>query len=91
MRDAAKDGVIKLSEAGFKDYIMGQSRPYTAVVFFTANQMVDSNPTLRLPELRKEFGLAAKAFATGKSADSIFFFEALLEDSSAPFATFQVR
>jgi oligosaccharyltransferase complex subunit gamma len=61
-----------------------------APTFHHLEQVSESNPNLRLDELRKEYGLAAKAFAKGKDADSIFFFEAALETSQMPFALVQV-
>ncbi|EFJ46497.1 hypothetical protein VOLCADRAFT_105485 [Volvox carteri f. nagariensis] len=91
VRDEARDAVILLTDDVLKQYVVGRSRPYTVVIFFSAEQVSESNPNLRLDDLRKEYGLAAKAFATGPDADKIFFFEAALEKSQTPFAMLQVN
>lgn len=43
-----------------------------------------------LDALRKEYGLAAKAFSKGPDANNIFLFEAVLETSQKPFGMLQV-
>ena len=73
-----------------KEYLVDSSRPYTAVVFFTSDQMTSERPEIRLADLRTEYGLASKAFLAGPESDKIFFFEALLEDGQSPFAWLQV-
>lgn len=91
MRKRAVDGVVQLNDDLLKRFIMGKKRPYTAVIFYSAQQVTSSNPGLRLDELRKEYGYAAKAFLRGPDADKIYFFEAALEVSQQPFAMLGVN
>ncbi|GLI67590.1 hypothetical protein VaNZ11_011824, partial [Volvox africanus] len=91
LRDQARDAVVLLTDDVLKQYVMGRNRPYTVAIYFSAEQVSEGNPSLRLDELRKEYGLAAKAFAKGPDSDKIFFFEAALETSQMPFAVLQVN
>ncbi len=85
------DGVVQLNDDLVKRFIVGKKRPYTAVIFYSAQQVTSSNPGLRLGELRQEYGYAAKAFLRGPDADKIYFFEAALETSQQPFAMLGVN
>ncbi|GFR44322.1 hypothetical protein Agub_g5535 [Astrephomene gubernaculifera] len=91
MRHQFRDAVIPLTDDLLQRFVVGRSRPYAVAIFFTAQQVVDSNPGLRLDDLRREYGLAAKAFASGPDADKVFFFEAGLEVSQTPFGMLQVN
>ncbi|KAG2488872.1 hypothetical protein HYH03_012667 [Edaphochlamys debaryana] len=91
LRKQSRDAVIPLDDNIWNDYVDGPSRPYAVVIFYSAQQVIEQNPNLRLDELRREFGLAATAFARGSDADKVFFFEAALETSQKPFAMLQVN
>lgn len=90
LRGQSQDGVIQLSDNMVKDYLVGTSRDFAAAIFFSSDQVTGDSPTLQLDTLRYEYGLAAKAFAEGPDANKVFFFEAKLERSQAPFQMLQV-
>ncbi|GIL89779.1 hypothetical protein Vretimale_16582 [Volvox reticuliferus] len=91
LRDQTRDAVVLLTDDVLTQYVMGRNRPYAVAIYFSAEQVSEGNPSLRLDDLRKEYGLAAKAFAKGSDSDKIFFFEAALETSQRPFAMMQVN
>lgn len=90
-RDAAKDKVIGLGERTFFDYLAGKSRPYTLVVFFAANVVLEKNPQLQIDVLRKEFGLLAKAADKGPDRDKVFFADIVFEEAQAVFQALQIQ
>ena len=57
----APDGVIDFDGGRFTQFAVGKRRPYTLIVFMSANHLQDK-ANLRLTDLRAEFGHAAKAF-----------------------------
>mmetsp|Transcript_31696 Transcript_31696/g.70465 ORF Transcript_31696/g.70465 Transcript_31696/m.70465 type:complete len:344 (+) Transcript_31696:1411-2442(+) len=79
LRAASKDGVIRFSTELVAKYGFAPSRDYSLVIFLDANQ-VATNPQLKMAALRKEYAVAAKAFASGPDADKIFFVDLLYED-----------
>lgn len=64
MAALSRDGVIRLNEANYKAFAKkeGFKRNYALIVFFDASMLHD-NHQLNLPGFRKDFGLAAKAYA----------------------------
>eukprot|EP00198_Chlamydomonas_reinhardtii_P009936 XP_001699273.1 OST3/OST6 family protein [Chlamydomonas reinhardtii] len=91
LRQQSRDRVITLTDEVLSEFIMGRSRPYSAVIYYSAQQVSEGNPSLKLDELRREYAYAAKAFAAGPDADKVFFFEAALEVTQKPFAMLQVN
>ncbi|CAI5532396.1 unnamed protein product [Closterium sp. Naga37s-1] len=69
LRRRAKDGVIRITDESFAAYIKAaEPRPYGVVLFFDAAKLHD-NGDLKLPALRREFALLAKAYASKFLAD----------------------
>lgn len=76
----SKDGIIRLNDETFGRFVKGlQPRTYGIVLFFDAVRM-HGNHELKLPGLRKEFSMAAKAYATKYLADD----DASRSDSHSP-------
>ena len=61
------DGVIQLDSAAFDKYVGGRTRPYTVIVFSSAEHLMDK-PGLGLRQLRKEFGYTSKAYKADAGA-----------------------
>ena len=61
MQKGASDGVIDLDVRRFDHLVVGKKRPFSLMIFLSAGHLQDK-PTLRLRELREEFGLLATAF-----------------------------
>ncbi|GJP30786.1 hypothetical protein CLOM_g15968 [Closterium sp. NIES-68] len=64
LRRGAKDGVIRVTDDLFAQFIRTrEARPYGLFLFFDAAKLHD-NHELKLPKLRREFALLAKAYAS---------------------------
>ncbi|CAI5459135.1 unnamed protein product [Closterium sp. Yama58-4] len=69
LRRRAKDGVIRITDESFAAYIKAaEPRPYGVLLFFDAAKLHD-NADLKLPALRREFALVARAYASKFLAD----------------------
>ena len=84
LRKASPDGVVQLDAARFDRLASGLARPYSLVIFLTANHMLNK-PGLGLKGMRKEFGRMAKALRAAGADDAALdaVFPAVLEFSQA--------
>ena len=81
---AAPDGVVHLTTTSFGRLLAGKARPYTIVLFLTAEHLREK-PALRLDFMREEFGHLAKAFkasvADSRAAGKLFFADVEFSES----------
>lgn len=95
LRKASADGVIRLSDANFNKFARSSGRPYDLVVFFDA-AMLHDNPEIKLKELRREFGIAAKAFLStypegSPVRNALFFCDIEFKQSEKVFVSFAIN
>lgn len=90
LREQSRDGVVRFNEDMYKKYMAIRKRDYTLVVFLDANQ-VRGNPQLKMEQLRKEYGLCAKAFSEGPDQDSLYFVDFVFEESQNIFRLLQAQ
>lgn len=95
LRSAASkspDGVIPMNNKLFDKFAAGNPRPYSLVIFFTADKMKQDNTNLKLGELRDNFGLMVRHYrSTFPDSDRIFFCEVELADSKEVFHRMDVN
>lgn len=95
LQSRAADGVIRFDDASVRHFIeQAEPRPYALIVFFDALHLRD-NADLRLPDLRREFGLLASTYirhnqGTG-AASKVFFADVEFKQSQRSFALFGVN
>ncbi|EOA35370.1 hypothetical protein CARUB_v10020563mg [Capsella rubella] len=95
LRSATESGVIHLDDHGISKFLTSVStpRPYSLLVFFDATQL-HSKSELRLPELRREFGIVSASFLAnnnGSDGTKLFFCEIEFSRSQSSFQLFGVN
>ncbi|CAD7704795.1 unnamed protein product [Ostreobium quekettii] len=88
LQRSSSDGVIHFSPTLFAKYATSARRPYSLVFMLTARHLMDK-PSLKLKQLRAEFGLAASAYrgqhGAGDAAGRVFFAEMEFRESKEIF------
>ena len=97
IRAKSKNGVIRLTEDLFDQFVASPTaRDYGVLIFFDAKMLHDNND-LKIVELKQEFSLASKAFLQTHAADGdedslkLFFCEAEVESNRRVFQRFGIQ
>ena len=92
-RNDYADGVLSFDDALFDKFGFDSKRDYGLVIFFDAARYHD-NSELRLPEMRKQFGIVSQSFLkshVGENASKLFFCVVDVDSAMNVFDVFGVR
>ena len=93
LRRKISDGVLRFDDALFDKFGSTPTRDYGLVIFFDAARYHD-NSELRLPEMRRQFGIVSQFFLkshSGENASKLFFCDVDVDSAFQVFDKFGVR